>query len=155
MVICLKRGADCLHIQLMHPKTSSPLASFKSRLAFTFLVPVYLQCKLYVVLEKRPLSGCSRNSSSYEQVSVHAGFRRRRAWDQIAAATLSGNSLRQTVHTHRSSVHQAAKLVAALFRIVRVTAGLAESNAGFMTHVTCRLTANKNRDQLGDRTLGT
>jgi len=26
----------------------------------------------------------------------------------------SGNSLRQTVHTHRASVHQAAKLVAAL-----------------------------------------
>ena len=41
---------------------------------------------------------------------------------------LSGNSLRQTVHTHRASVHQAAKLVAALFRIARVTAGLAERN---------------------------
>ena len=47
---------------------------------------------------------------------------------QIAAATLSGNSLRQTVHTHRASVHQAAKLVAALLRVARVTAGLAESN---------------------------
>ena len=34
-----------------------------------------------------------------------------------AAATLSGNSLRQTVHTHRASVHQAAKLVAALLRV--------------------------------------
>jgi len=32
---------------------------------------------------------------------------------QIASAMLSGNSLRQTVHTHRASVHQAAKLVAA------------------------------------------
>jgi len=42
--------------------------------------------------------------------------------------TLSGNSLRQTVHTHRSSVHQAAKLVVALLRVARVTAGLAESN---------------------------
>jgi len=31
--------------------------------------------------------------------------------------TLSGNSLRQTVHTHRASVHQAAKLVAALLRV--------------------------------------
>ena len=41
---------------------------------------------------------------------------------------LSGNSLRQTVHTHRASVHQAAKLVAALLRVARVTAGLAESN---------------------------
>ena len=38
-----------------------------------------------------------------------------------------GNSLRQTVHTHRAYVHQAAKLVAALW-VARVTAGLAESN---------------------------
>jgi len=47
---------------------------------------------------------------------------------QIAVATLSGNSLRQTVHTHRASVHQATKLLAALLRIARVSAGLAESN---------------------------
>jgi len=47
---------------------------------------------------------------------------------QIAAATLSGNSLRQTAHTHRASVHQAAKLVATLLRVARATAGLAESN---------------------------
>ena len=46
----------------------------------------------------------------------------------IAAATLSGNSLRQTVHTHRAAVHQAAKLVAALLRVAGVTAGVAESN---------------------------
>ena len=78
---------------------------------------------------------------------------------QIAAATLSGNSLGQTVHTHCVSVHQAATLVAALLRVAGVTTGLAESNgsgqttAGFMTHVTCRLTA-KNRDQLRNSTLG-
>ena len=47
---------------------------------------------------------------------------------QIAAATLSVNSLRQAVYTHRASVHQAAKLVAALLRAAGVTAGLAESN---------------------------
>ena len=47
---------------------------------------------------------------------------------QIAVATLSGNSLRQTVHTHCASLHQAAKLVAALLTVVGVTAGLAESN---------------------------
>jgi len=41
---------------------------------------------------------------------------------------LSGNSLRQAVYTHRASVHQAAKLVAALLRVARVTAGLAEGN---------------------------
>ena len=42
--------------------------------------------------------------------------------------SLSGNSLRQTVHTHRASVHQAAKLVAGLLRVAGVTAGLAQSN---------------------------
>ena len=48
---------------------------------------------------------------------------------QIAVATLSGNSLRQTVHTRRASVHQAAKSVAAVLMVARVTAGLAESNS--------------------------
>jgi len=57
-----------------------------------------------------------------------ACWTRRRARVQIVAATLSGNSLRQTVHTHCASVHQAAKLVAALLRVAGVTAGLAESN---------------------------
>jgi len=47
---------------------------------------------------------------------------------QIAAATLSGNSLRQTVYTCRASIYRAAKLVAALLRVAGVTAGLAESN---------------------------
>ena len=41
---------------------------------------------------------------------------------------LSGNSLRQTVHTHCASVHQAAKLVAALLRVAGVTTGLVQSN---------------------------
>jgi len=54
---------------------------------------------------------------------------------QIAAATLSGNSLRQIVHTHRVSVHQAAKLVAALLRVARVTEGLAESNGSLYRRV--------------------
>jgi len=47
---------------------------------------------------------------------------------QIAAATLSGDSLRQTVHTRRASVRQAPKLVAALLRVAWVALGLAESN---------------------------
>ena len=58
-----------------------------------------------------------------------------------------GNSLRQIVHIHCASVHQAAKLVAALLRVAGVTAGLAESNGSLplgLIHVTCRLTA-KNR----------
>ena len=47
---------------------------------------------------------------------------------QIAVATLYGNNLRQTAHTHRNSVHQATKLVAAVLKVAGVTAGLAESN---------------------------
>ena len=52
----------------------------------------------------------------------------RTAWVQIAVTTLSGNSLRQIVHTHRASVHQATKLVAAILRVAGATAGLTESN---------------------------
>ena len=50
---------------------------------------------------------------------------------QFAVGTVRNvrsNSLRQSVHTHRASVHQTAKLVAALLRVAGVTAGLAESN---------------------------
>jgi len=54
---------------------------------------------------------------------------------QIAVATPSGDSLRQTVHTHRASVHQAAKLVAALLRVARLTVGLAESNGSLLPGV--------------------
>jgi len=46
----------------------------------------------------------------------------------MVPATLSGNSLRQTVHSHHASVYQAVKLVTALLRVARVTAGLEESN---------------------------
>ena len=51
---------------------------------------------------------------------------------QIASATLSGNSLRQTAYARRASVYQAAKLVAALLRVARVTAGVAESNGSLL-----------------------
>jgi len=47
VVICLERGAGCLHmVQLMplHPKTPSSLASFKSRLVLSFLVLAYPGC---------------------------------------------------------------------------------------------------------------
>jgi len=47
---------------------------------------------------------------------------------QIAVATLSGNCLRQTVHTHCASAHQAGKSVAAFLGVAGVTAGLAERN---------------------------
>jgi len=65
---------------------------------------------------------------------------------------LSGNSLRQTAHTHRASVYQAAKLVAALLKVAGVTAGLAESNKKKKV-MAARLTA-KNWDQLCNPMLG-
>jgi len=45
---------------------------------------------------------------------------------------MSANSHGQTVHTHRASVHQAAKLVAAFLRVAGITAGLAESNVSLL-----------------------
>ena len=50
---------------------------------------------------------------------------------ELMNSMLSSISLMQIVPTHRASVqsvHQAAKLVAALLRVATVTAGLAESN---------------------------
>jgi len=73
-------------------------------------------------------SGISWIICKFVWLSSRAGLGRRRAWVQIAAAMLSGNSLRQTVHTRRASVHQAVKFIAALLRVARVTVGLAESN---------------------------
>ena len=77
-------------------------------------------------------------------------------------------SLRQTVHTHRASVHQAAKLVAALLRAVacsscsypcnvasaRVTAGLAESNGSLLPGLWLTSPAGwLPRTRIGSRTL--
>jgi len=74
---------------------------------------------------------------------------------QIAAATLSSNSLRQTVHTHRSSVHQAAKLVVALLRVAGLTAGLAESNGNRVWATFTFLDTYKElRERLGTDDIG-
>ena len=62
VVICLERGADCLHmvqLMLLHPQTRSSLASFASRL----VLPSWYWLT-HVVLEKRPLNGYSSSSSS-------------------------------------------------------------------------------------------
>ena len=47
MVVCLERGADCLHmVQLMPmpPQTTKSFTIFKSRLIFAFLIPAYTAC---------------------------------------------------------------------------------------------------------------
>ena len=71
-------------------------------------------------------------------------------------ATLSGNSIRHTVHTHRASVHQAAKLAAVLLRVAGVTAGLRKVMAAFrQVYDSGHLQADcQERDQLRDPTLG-
>ena len=61
VVICLERGADCLHmLQLMplHPRTPSSLALSKTTLVLPFWYRI-----TYVVLETRPLNGCYSTSS--------------------------------------------------------------------------------------------
>ena len=64
MVICLERGAACFYIIvvqliLLLSKTPPFFASFKSRLVLPFWYRF-----TQVVLEKRPLNGCSSSSSS-------------------------------------------------------------------------------------------
>ena len=47
VVVCLERGADCLHmVQLMPmpPQTTKSLALFQFRLIFAFLIPAYTGC---------------------------------------------------------------------------------------------------------------
>ena len=54
-LICLEGGVDCLHmvqLMLLHPKTPSSVASFKSRMILPFWYRL-----TQVVLEKRPLTG--------------------------------------------------------------------------------------------------
>jgi len=51
MVICLKQGANDLHMVQLMPLPPHPLASLKSNLVLTFLLPAY-----QVVLVKRPLN---------------------------------------------------------------------------------------------------
>jgi len=54
VVICLEQGADCLHmVQLMplHPRTTSSLASFKSKLVLPFwyrLTQVVLSASIFL-----------------------------------------------------------------------------------------------------------
>jgi len=82
------------------------------------IFPMFLVCLYAEILATFGRNTCSRVVSVLDSGAEGAGFR-----------SLSGNSLRQIVHTHCASVHQAAKLVAALLRVAGVTAGLPESNS--------------------------
>ena len=68
---------------------------------------------------------------------------------------LSGNSFRQTVHTHCVCVHQPVKFVAALLRVAKVTAGLAENNGSLLPGLwLSHLLTAKNRYQFRNLMLG-
>ena len=53
MVICLERGADCLHMAQLMPLPLTVSCFSKIQIGFTFLVPAHR-----VVQEKGPLNGC-------------------------------------------------------------------------------------------------
>ena len=129
MVIYLERGADLRMAQLM--PLPLPVSCFsKIQIGFSFLVPTYpgspgkRAVKRVCVMFRLHLGGSVAEwLACWTQAQKGPGSYRSQ-WE----FTLSSNSLWQTAHTHCASVCQAAKLVAALLRIVRVTAGVAESN---------------------------
>ena len=87
-------------------------------------------CALAVVSHSK-MSGCpGRRCRALLSAVSHVSFDDRKVKGKgIAHTRLPRVTVfRQTVHTHRASVHQAAKSVVALLRVAGVTAGLAESN---------------------------
>jgi len=65
-------------------------------------ISLHIRCTIYLKLLVLVVAQKPKN--------MDAGLRRSRAWVQIAALMLSGNSIRQTVHTHHAAVHQGADL---------------------------------------------
>jgi len=92
------------------------LSSFKDRDQPTAFLSLLISTLLLIQVAR-----CSRVVSALDSGAegFKSGFKSQPSRCRV--------SLRQTVHTHRAYVHQAAKLVAALLRIATVTAGLAES----------------------------
>jgi len=65
VVVCLERGANCLHlVQLAFPEPHHFLP-YLSRLVLPFWYRL-----TQIVLEKRPLNGCSSSSSSMECLKI-------------------------------------------------------------------------------------
>ena len=135
MVICLERGADS-HIAQLMPLPLTVSCFSKIQIGFTFLVPDHP-----VVPGKRSLNGCvcvcvsglvgwlgSRVVSMLDSGAEGPRFKSQpqRCWVKV---------------TCRASVHQAAKVVAALLTVARVTACLAERqtkhpNSAFLSPAT-------------------
>ena len=97
------------HVEPTRPDKCRPSVTARVSRPLEAKRPSDLFC---VVWQYRP--GNAQGGSVAEWLACWTQAQKARV--QIAAATLSGYSLRQTAHTHRASVHQAAKLVAALLR---------------------------------------
>ena len=83
-------------------------AALRSEIFFILGFVFYMH-SLYIIIQYYKWLGSQVVSMLYSGTE-EPGFR-------FAFAMLSGNSLRQTAHTHYASVHQAAKLVAGLLRV--------------------------------------
>ena len=107
MVICLERGADCMHmVQLMpvprHAKIPSSLAAFKFRLGLPFWYRL-----TQVVLEKRPLNGCSSccgcssgGGGGSDPMCVHvSGWSDWTTWHRSSRANVTTTSSGQVART--------------------------------------------------------
>ena len=71
----------------------------------------------------------SRVVSVLDSGAEGPGFKSQSRRCRVTVKLLPLFTKQQTVHTHRVSLHQAAKLVAALLRTAGMTAGLEESNS--------------------------
>jgi len=115
-----------IHLLLTYLLTNLPwspqdpllAAGFPILLTALFLCPRFGFCWLFTYL------GWSSSRVLSVLDSGAEGLGSNRSRDAVGITVL----VRQTVHTHCASVHQAAKLLAALLRVAGVTAGMAESN---------------------------
>jgi len=115
-LICYKRLLVSVKLLQMDPRDALPLAhrvEHRSEYAYTIH-------RLILRAAHGPLG--SRVVSVLDSGAEGPGSNRSR--DAVGVTVL----VRQTVHTHCASVHQAAKLVAALLRVAGRGGNLAESN---------------------------
>jgi len=106
VVICLERGADCLHmVQLVpqHPQTPSSLASSRLSLLFWYRLT-------QVLLKKRPLNGCCccfcccYNTITDLSLLASTSSTCRSAWSAFAplcSDQSSAGTVRETVYSRR------------------------------------------------------
>jgi len=108
MVISLERCAD-LHMAQLMPLPLTVSCFSKVQIGFAFLVPAHPGSPGQRAVKRVCVCVCVYSAYLGGSVAewLACWTQSQKARVQIAAATLSGNSLRKTVHTHRASVHQA------------------------------------------------